>query len=317
MQFAAISHALNNKEANLGDDIQAIAAAQFYPRLDMIIEREAINTYEQEIFAIVNGWYMHNPENFPPNPSIKSHITSIHIAPSAHKILLSEESIEYFRAHEPIGCRDIYTRDLLLERGIRAFFSGCLTLTLDKNKFERPVTNLGDILLVDAFYRYTPRGLKRKLRHKIYSGLTQKRLISKLVSSEMRPSIRRMSHFLGRSSATFEQRFQLAERLLCAYANARLVVTSRLHAAMPCLAFGIPVLFVVEDANDPRLSGNLDLLNVLTRNQVERTEQRGILEIGGRKIKWDELSNPDRYKELREKLIAEVSQAVQRYVNEK
>jgi hypothetical protein len=38
------------------------------------------------------------------------------------------------------------------------------------------------------------------------------------------------------------------------YATARLVITSRLHAALPCIAFGTPVVLLT-DRNDIRLAG--------------------------------------------------------------
>ena len=43
---------------------------------------------------------------------------------------LDDAYIAYLKRFAPIGCRDIATRDLLMNQGIDAFFSGCVTTTL-------------------------------------------------------------------------------------------------------------------------------------------------------------------------------------------
>ena len=40
-------------------------------------------------------------------------------------------TINNLKKYEPIGCRDIYTKTILKKNGIDAFFSSCLTTTLD------------------------------------------------------------------------------------------------------------------------------------------------------------------------------------------
>ena len=46
--------------------------------------------------------------------------------------MLQGKNLEYLKEHEPIGCRDYYTVGLLKEKGIDAYFSGCMTLTLSE-----------------------------------------------------------------------------------------------------------------------------------------------------------------------------------------
>ena len=45
--------------------------------------------------------------------------------------LLTPEAIDYLKRYGPVGCRDWTTVDLLLSLGVPAFFSGCLTTTID------------------------------------------------------------------------------------------------------------------------------------------------------------------------------------------
>jgi exopolysaccharide biosynthesis predicted pyruvyltransferase EpsI len=48
-------------------------------------------------------------------------------------------------------------------------------------------------------------------------------------------------------------RLAAAERLLEVYARAEMVVTTRLHCALPCLALGTPVLFMTRWPDHDRL----------------------------------------------------------------
>ena len=61
---------------NIGDYIQALAAAQFYPHIDGFIDRdEDLKDYDGEpCKVIMNGWNMHNPENWPPSKKNSSAI---------------------------------------------------------------------------------------------------------------------------------------------------------------------------------------------------------------------------------------------------
>lgn len=52
------------------------------------------------------------------------------------------------------------------------------------------------------------------------------------------------THKLVLSEYKIDQRFALVEKYLKLYQGARLVVTTRLHAALPAIALGTPVLFI-------------------------------------------------------------------------
>ena len=73
---------------------------------------------------------------------------------------------------------------------------------------------------------------------------------------------------VGTKYVTEEDKLKLAEDLVQTYADAALVITSRIHCALPCLAVGTPSLFVhtngVGHVRDPgRFGGLLDLFNIL------------------------------------------------------
>ena len=60
-------------------------------------------------------------------------------------------------------------------------------------------------------------------------------------------------------------RFKLAKELLDKYARAKLVISTRIHGALPCLAFNTPVIFINE-SYDNRYTGIYELLNTIGIN---------------------------------------------------
>ena len=76
----------------------------------------------------MNGWFMHQPQT-----GLRQRIlfcfVAFHINKLAEKELLSNESIEYYKKFETIGCRD-YDTVKNLRGKVDAYFSGCMTLTL-------------------------------------------------------------------------------------------------------------------------------------------------------------------------------------------
>jgi len=63
---------LTYRMENIGDEIQSIAARQFLPRVDVYVERDSLNKVvsDEKIKLIMNGWFTHKPENWPPPPLI-------------------------------------------------------------------------------------------------------------------------------------------------------------------------------------------------------------------------------------------------------
>jgi hypothetical protein len=66
-----------------------------------------------------------------------------------------------------------------------------------------------------------------------------------------------------------EEKFAMAEDLLNQYAKAKLVITSRIHCALPCLAMGTPVIFINgfdSFVDSCRFDGILELFNRIDIN---------------------------------------------------
>src|SRR4051794_26866989 len=114
MKNSLLIYKAKGKWKNIGDYIQSVAAEQYTGRDVVFVEREHLHEYSGEpIKLIMNGWYMHIPENWPPSKDIVPLLTSIHMTPNIGERMLTEGGIEYLKKHGPVGCRDKGTELLL------------------------------------------------------------------------------------------------------------------------------------------------------------------------------------------------------------
>jgi len=231
---------------NIGDDIQTLAALQFMQRVDLLLLRDRIGEPVSgvdwptaSVRMILNGWFM-GRQSWPPAPFIRPIFTSFHISQQGYEnygylvgkdFMLDKKSTDYYAKWGPVGCRDRATQRLLNEVGVENFFSGCLTLTL-----PRPPVKRGDHVVfvhvngdTDKLLASTPEHVRNRIKYR-YHGV-----------HDLQPGLL--------------PRLERAAALLEEYAAASLVVTSRIHCALPCLAFGTPVLFVYPETDLTRLEG--------------------------------------------------------------
>ncbi|SFW65304.1 Polysaccharide pyruvyl transferase [Sinomicrobium oceani] len=238
---------------NVGDFVQSIAGKQYLPKVDMYMDRDLdLKKYEGEkVKMIMNGWYMHQPENWPPSDDIDPLLLSMHINASVYDSMTSSESLAYFKKHEPIGCRDKGTMKILNKNGVDAYFSGCLTLTLGKS-YKREEKNITDeVLFVDPLFHYwslkTMLSDLKKLgarikKRRFAEFLLKKKVLRENFTTEVLEKAQYIDQTIPRT--TVEDNFRIADEYLKRLCNAKLVVTSRIHCALPCLAMGTPVVFL-------------------------------------------------------------------------
>lgn len=220
---------------NLGDHILSYAAIRFLPRIDYIVDREHLDTFcpdEKELVAVImNGWYLYNKFNWPPSPYLNPLILGTHFSDNVmwgiKDQYLDGEGSNYLKTHGPVGCRDVSTREKMETRDIPSYFSGCLTLTL--KQFPDAVKH-NKIVLVDI-----PDMLKQKVQ-----------------AENRQDEVAVISHHidLNERYTSWEKQKAAVEKNLRFYQGARLVITSRLHCALPCLALGTPVILITNDSED-------------------------------------------------------------------
>lgn len=283
-EFGYISYSTTN----VGDDFQAIAAKQFLPPDAIPIDREFIHEfqYTSQLKTLVNGWFMHHKDtwylneeapaqSWPPSRDINPLFISFHITPTFLPIIFSEENIQYLIDHGPIGARDSFTLNELQKRGIPSYFSGCLTLTLMNDKTTRNNT----ICLVDVDQE-----------------------IVDFVKSRTNSPIVEMTH--ARKLLTVldpELRLKYAQHMLDQYKTAKCVITTRLHATLPCLAFETPVLMIPTNTSNT-LSERFEGLV----NHAWHCSKRDLLD-GAYVYDFDNPpTNPGTHLEIRNRLISQM-----------
>lgn len=341
---------------NIGDFIQSVAQEQFFDHIDTYIEREELSSFKSDKAAkcIMNGWFMQNPDKFPPSDSIVPLFISFHITPRiAEKMLSNKKTINYFKAYQPIGVRDYNTKKLLEGKGVESYFTGCLTVCLNK-KYKSQIHS-DEIIFVDPYYE-RPQ-LKKNIKeifkqiclflnhpiagcklapkfHNEFPSYIKKispwldnaisasifyHTYSKLFEDEVLYKATYLGHSIPQTKfRNDDDKMEYARSLIKKYAQAKYVITSRIHCALPCLGVETPVLFVssenLESQNGIRSSGRFDgLIEWLrclkwTPNGVQIEDEELKRQLSKRKIDSTFIfHNKDTYKSFRDKMFNIIS----------
>lgn len=261
-------------KGNLGDYIQSLAASQYFPHVDGYIDRDHLSQLKEGI-VIGNGWYQLSDEDhfIPKSSLIKFLPVSIHINNTNEAF---PKVLERLADLAPIGCRDLATLDFLERNGISAYFSSCLTTTLDI-KFSDPEILSGKKSRHGVYFVDLKPGYPCSLFNFCKSVLGSRRaIISREVEALKKEFATEQIYTLTHEvplTTTHQERFFLAEKLLKAYSSAKCVITSRIHAALPCLALGTPVVLVIRKKDVKRYGGLGDFLNHIWFDENGRLER--------------------------------------------
>lgn len=353
-----------NKIKNIGDYIQSLAQEQFWNKIDCYVEREKMSEFvsDENVNLIMNGWFLWSADKFPPSDCINPLFISFHLTPSRiDKVLSNPKSVEYLKRYQPIGCRDIDTKEKLEQYGINAYFSGCLTTTLGYKGFH--ATKNGNILFIEPFNQigmnYKSNLMVRTLQaftflfkhwnkvsilkdkvifeKKTHISRISKKLdillntatfyhvYSKIFSDEVLLNAIFMSQLIEDKNYTEEDKLEIARDYLRKYAEAELVVTSRLHAAFPSMALGTKTIYIDSDAfyDDTyrpagRLKGNIELLNhyTWTTNGLKIDPNSRIKHNGVKISTSTQIELPEAFLQIRNSLISKVESFVARINND-
>ncbi|MFY7732800.1 MAG: polysaccharide pyruvyl transferase family protein [Bacteroidia bacterium] len=239
------------KRNNLGDVIQGLAAKQFLPNDATPVNREKLSSLTNEpSLLIANGWYQHEFDKFPPPTEVIPFYISVHIAKSD---FIKIKSIrEHFIKNAPIGCRDLKTLWLMRGFGIPAYYSSCLTLTFN-NSFSFQ-GNKSEVIWVDNIDHPIPLKIEQKLNDLIPEGFTK-------ISHD---PLSRFMKFENYVEDNTELTFSLFKR----YEQAKLVLTTKIHCALPCIGMAIPVILIHPNPKDPRLSVLSKLITIISYDDL-------------------------------------------------
>lgn len=233
---------LGYKTINIGDDIQSFITSTLLD-ISYIIDRDDYNiiydyntgkkivNLEENIYVIMNGWFMHNSNWKTGNNNIKfpyknNKLIPIYISTCLSKdvpLLYTNECIKHYKQHSPILCRDSTTYNILKDNGVDAELYGCLTQLLDiknipDNKNYKEIYK-DSIIYIDCKDKWEKRDINEKNFY--------------------------FEHYINElQNMTFKNRINFAQDLLSKYKYAKKIYSSRLHAFLPCRAMNLNVEYI-------------------------------------------------------------------------
>ena len=274
--------------ANLGDDIQSLVAKKLLPYVDGGVSRERLKHPEAPGIISMNGYFL-GLCDWPPSPVLQPIFFAFHVTPGSVAKVCSPEGVAYLKKHEPIGCRDLGTMQLLQRHGVQAFYSKCITLTLPRRE-KAPAS--GRIYMV---------GLSKGAAAAVPKSIRKKAVVvdqAKLRLPDLSPSLKE----------------ELAQHLLDTYSQtASLVITSKIHCAMPCIAMGIPVVFLYDKdrQDDYRVNIIKDLIGIQYVGEG-RMDRWLLNRLRGKSINWQ--PQPLEFEADKQKIREGYQQAFERAV---
>ena len=221
MKYGNIIFDGNRKgSVNIGDDLQLVAVENIYNHMGISQDRivrvklSELSTYDGEYCILPISFPLYGYRNETYITMFSPKIIPVFLALSIMSGNISEEECNYLRHYEPIGCRDYHTVKLLRNRGILAYLNGCLSAALPRRE------NLSGekVYLVDIprdYYNYIPEALREDA----------------IVTSQVVDNCNNPEEEIKKKLDEYAK-------------NASLIITTRLHCAMPCVAMGIPVILM-------------------------------------------------------------------------
>lgn len=212
---------------NIGDDFQSYVLASLLKEAPGWIPRDDREDDPGEVTDLIANGFV-TVEALPFHPSLRVELLSVWLGP----LLLSDRArVDLLGSYGTIGCRDTETLDRCLALGLDARFTGCPTI-LCRDHPEEGLEN-GSTLFIDVDPRLFDRGAPHYL---IQSSLRRPATwFTNVVATNLDP---------GQRWRECDQRHRLMTR-------AELVVTSRIHAALPALGMGRAVIFVEDRIANP------------------------------------------------------------------
>lgn len=263
----------NAYKVNIGDNLQFLTIDYLYNKMGKSEEivklkiKEVKDYSGKDYLVLPLNWSLFDSswmedDKIAISPKIIPVFLAVTLGAGHNNKFFNQFNIEYLKKHEPIGCRDEITLLALRKYNISAYLNGCLTAILPLGDSDKRDT----VYFIDvplSLKKYIPTSLYDKCKY-----VTHQKYYDTDYS---------IDSIIDEIKTRYEEYNE----------KAKLVVTSRLHAASPCMAMGIPVIFV-KDIVDERFSWLDKYIPLYERNQWES-------------INWD--SKRVEYEDIKEKII--------------
>ena len=275
MKFANIVMTRNGR-CTIGDDIQLLAIENLY-RYMGIDYNEVVRIPFNEL-ATYDGDYVVLPISFP----LHGYSHDAVITQNSDRIIpvflgmailadhLDSEEVEYLKKFQPIGCRDQFTMEVLRKYNIICYLNGCMTATFPKRKLssDNVPSKVFCVDVPESFVKKIPREIKKEC---VFGN--------HVYMSDECPD--------GTEAKAKEVYGEYRDK-------ARLIITTRLHAALPCAAMGIPVI-LAKDQLSYRFAIVSKLMHVYSKDEFDE-------------INWN--PEPVEYEEFKHKMLNNASKRV-------
>lgn len=201
--------------------------------LDVNREFSTVENIPEGTWMVAFGWHMHPMYDlrydFPYHHNLRPIFVSFHVN---RLDMLTADGLAYLREHGPIGCRDWTTVDLLLSAGVDAFFTGCMTSTVDAVFPTRAEAYAGHgaVGLIDI----TP-GAAGPVEGEVRTYTHQDDAYRHM---SLPDGVHAAQRLLGEYQRTLDR-----------------AITRRLHAYLPLTALGVPALLKPYSPGDVRFDG--------------------------------------------------------------
>jgi lipopolysaccharide biosynthesis glycosyltransferase len=235
---------------NQGDEMQGLAGLQFLPRLDAFVDRDRLDVVKlidsadfsatgevtpqspsqpalTQTTLFLNAWWGIPNWVWPPPEKLEPIFVSMHLNNNKNKDDV-KRSKGYLNQNWPIGARDSKTHDFFQSIGIHSVFTACMTMTLLPTWSEQRalMEQSDEVLLVDV----NREGLQLLPDHIKSRAVT---LSAKLKD----PNV------IDDMVARYVEAHAMKVRLQ----KAKLVITQRLHIALPAASTGTPVILIIDN----------------------------------------------------------------------
>lgn len=212
----------------IGDDIQLLAIENLYKYMgidynDVIrIPFSELSEYKGEYVVLPLSFPFYGYSNGTNITNFSKYIIPVFLGFSSTLQDYNDTDISYFKRFEPIGCRDLYTMEGLRKNNIFAYLNGCLTITFPKKR--NGYDGKTKIICIDL----------------------PEQLI-KLIPESMKKDCIFTSHVYFSDNCENGTEEKAKEVYNFYIKEARMIITTRMHGALPCIAFGIPVILLKEN----------------------------------------------------------------------
>lgn len=248
---ASTSHTI----CNIGDIAQTFAIDIVYKEMHIDkkeivdIPIDEISTYKGEkIILPMAGYFRYNRKHpvFPTSEDIIPVFLSVYCTSKQYLKMK-----DFWTKYGPIGCRDESTMRAMRRKGYDAYLLGCITMLFPKRECT---PNTPHVFLVDVYPKaldYIPKELMKSAEYITHDIAIDKKTPKDQLAKSMQ-----------------EKTMEIYSRYK---KEATLIVTSRLHCAVPCIAMGIPTI-VVKNGFDERFGWLDKFIPLYTPDEFEKID---------------------------------------------